>query len=181
MALDPGLAITGMAVVRWEGDKPIAHHAELLRTKKLKKKELRTVRVMDDDQRRMREIWEAVKKVVRETKPRAIAIEGYSPIPGKQGGGAWKVGAVTQMLVALCWAEGTEPVLVRPADLRKRFLRTSKGTKTDIEGAVGEVVGGASGLIEGFARTQRQHVADALGYAVVAHEEMMRIRTLAGL
>lgn len=181
MAVDPGLAVTGLAVILWGEGPPKVETAELLKTKKATKKELQTTRVATDDQRRMREIWERVRLMLRTQEPIAVAIEAYSPIPGKQGGGAWKVGAVTQMIMGLCWSEGIAPVVVRPSDLRRRFLRRDTGSKMDIEQAVGGEVSGASALLEQFARSHREHVADALGYAVIAHEEMMRIRSMAGL
>lgn len=181
LAIDPGLALTGLAVILWGEGPPKVETAQLLKTKKATKKELQTTRVATDDQRRMREIWEAVRLLIRSQKPSAVAIEAYSPIPGKQGGGAWKVGAVTQMLMGLCWSEDISPVVVRPADLRRRFLRKEGGSKLDIEQAVGGEVAGTLALLEHFAKSQREHIADAIGYAVIAHEEMMRIRHMAGL
>ena len=181
MALDPGLALTGVAVVRWERGAPQVETAALLVTKKAKKKDLQEIRVSTDDQRRMRDIWDQVRQIMHQVELSAVAIEGYSPIPGRQGGGAWKVGAVTQMLMALCWAEKCEPVIVRPTDLRKRFLRNTSGSKLDIEQAVSDEVSGAARFLETFPKSRREHLADAIGYAVVAYDEMMRIRRVAGL
>lgn len=152
-----------------------------MRTKKATKKELQQIRVATDDLRRMREIWVTLEVALDDLQPMAVALEGYSPIPGKQGGGSWKVGAVTYMLVALCWSKGIEPVIVRPADLRRRFLSRETGTKLDIERAVSMEVQGSEEVLRQVAPSKREHVADAIGYAVLAHEEMLRIRQLAGL
>lgn len=173
--------MTGLAVVRWGLGPPQVETVLLLKTEKARKKELQQIRVSSDDQRRMREIWVAVQHAMIEAKPVAVAIEAYSPIPGKQGGGAWKVGAVTQMLMALCWSQGVEPVIARPADLRRRFLKQGDGTKSAIEQAVGDEISGAAAALEQFPRSKREHVADAIGYTAIAYDEMMRIRHLAGL
>lgn len=182
MAMDPGLAALGIAAVSWpQSGRPRLLSAQILQTKKASKKDLQQIRVATDDMRRVRELWGTVRAWLAEYQPRAVAIEGYSPIPGKQGHGSWKVGAVTYALVALCWAHGIEPVIARPADLRRHFLRRESGSKMDIEQAVGEVVTGAAAVIDAVARSKREHLADSIGYAVVAHHEMQRIRQLAGL
>lgn len=134
-----------------------------------------------DDLRRVREIWVAVETAIINWQPVALAIEGYSPIPGKQGHGSWKVGGITYMLIGLCWSRGIEPIIVRPSDLRRRFLSKESGSKVDIEHAVALEVWNADAILQKIAPSKREHLADAIGYAVIAYEEMQRIRRVAGL
>jgi Holliday junction resolvasome RuvABC endonuclease subunit len=182
LALDPGLASMGIAAVAWTGkERPMLLQAQVLTTKKAKKKALQQIRVATDDMRRIRALWVTVQQWLDKYLPAAVGIEGYSPIPGQQGGGSWKVNSVTYAMVGLCWSRGIEPVIMRPSDLRAHFLDRQYGTKLDIECAVTKAVHGVSEFLLTMSASNREHVADAIGYAVLAYAEMERIRTLAGL
>ena len=80
VAVDPGLAQVGIAAVQWMGTTPSVLRAELVRTKKAKKKELQQIRVATDDLRRMREIWVTLEVALDDLQPMAVALEGYSPM-----------------------------------------------------------------------------------------------------
>lgn len=113
--------------------------------------------------------------------PRVVAIEGYSPIPGQQGGGAWKTSAVTYLLVGMCWEKGLRPIIARPGDLRRLYLGSDKGSKLEIEEAMLTRVACAREALDRVAKTKREHVADAIGYATVGYEETKRLWAMMGM
>jgi len=96
------------------------------------------------------------------------------------GGNAWKVANVAQSIVCLGWTNGYRPMLFRADDLKRYFLGRNKGTKDDVEKALYEHVEGLSKAIERFPETKREHVADAVGHAVLALNELEEMRRMAG-
>lgn len=181
MGIDPGLASVGVSILSCAPVGMTVIEAKIIETKKATKKELRSTRVAVDDLRRMREIWDQIESLIATYQPKVIALEGYSPIPGQQGGGAWKTNAVTHVLVGLCWAKGFRPIMARPGDLRRMYLGKDKGSKLDIENVMLKRVVGAGEVLNRVAKSKREHVADAIGYATVGYEETKRLWAMMGM
>ncbi len=180
MGLDPGLAKIGMAVVEFYAEpmRPKVLMGKLIETKKASQKELKAIRVVDDDQRRLRHVWDTVRAALDAYDVAAVGIESFAPIPGQQGHGGWKTGASTMMLVSLCWSRGMQPIMARPGDLRRAFLGKDSGSKIDIQRRMVALLDRAQSFLDLVARSKQEHVADAMGYAVVAQRELLRLREL---
>ena len=86
VGLDPGFALTGVAVLRRDGDLVRCEHLEVIETKKTPKKLMRHLRVSADDYQLVRQIHFAIQKVITEYQPVAVAYEVYQPFTGKVKG-----------------------------------------------------------------------------------------------
>jgi len=179
VGVDPGLAKMGIAVVERSPERTKLRYMDLLVTKKGSKKQLRNLRIADDDQRRIKELYDATVATLKKYKAHGIGVESYTP-HGPMGGGAWKVGNVAQSIVCLGWSLGFRPMLFRPDDLKRTFLGRNKGTKLDVQVALYEHVDGLEKALMRFPETNREHLADAVGHAVLALDEMEEMRRMAG-
>lgn len=182
MGIDPGFRCLGTAVVEWQ---PEAKQYRLrcltvVETKKAKKKEMRSLRVADDDQRRLRHFWEMLSSTIGAYSPSVVGVESYAPWPGQMGGNAWKVAFAYQLSICAGWSHGLLPMVFRPDDLKRRFLGKNAGTKVAVEDALRVLVSGFSEELDKVAKTKREHAADAVGHAVLAIEEAERMRAMYG-
>jgi len=177
IGVDPGLATTGVAVLQLPDLRVI--DLRLVKTEKASKKELRSTRMTGDDQRRLRELWDALTLVADRYQPvMAMGIEAYTPWAGRQGGNAWKVGLAYQTACCFCWARRITPFVFTPGDLKRVFAGRKNASKGDVGVAVTELVVGASEKLNGIVPSQQEHVTDALAHAYLAAEEWIRLRDM---
>lgn len=150
---------------------------KLLVTQKGKGKKVRSFRVSDDDLRRMTEIYQAIGAIISRHNPTAIAYEVYSAY-GKQGSNAWKVGRAEGIIVSLglTFNVVTFPFVVQ--DVKRRIGGKMSASKVEVEDRVCAAVTGAREAVDALAKTNREHVADALGYAYLGLLEVEAMQSL---
>lgn len=183
IGVDPGFASMGVAILEhgYPSGRLVVRSAKVLESKKADKKTLQAIRVADDDSRRMLGFWDELLTVIRSSGAVAMGLEQWRPFPGQMGGNAWKVGAAAQMAQCAGWACGIRPVWFLPSDLKRRFLGQQAGDKNRIGYAILQHVDGLAELMASVARGKHEHIYDAVGLAVLALEEMYRVRQMAGL
>lgn len=182
MGIDPGFAHLGVAILEHETTgKVTARVVKVLDSEKADKKSLQQLRVASDDQRRIREFWDELDDLLTRIPPKAIGVEGWRPFPGMVGGNAWKVGLAAQMAQCVGWKHGIMPAQFLPSDLKRRFLGKAAGDKNRVGYAILQHVEGLAPLMAEHAKGKHEHIYDAAGLAVLALEEMYRIRALAGM
>lgn len=152
----------------------------MLETAKAPKKVMRDLRVAADDQRRLKYYWDQLVAEMKAHQVVAIGVESYAPWPGQMGGSAWKVGFTYQLAMCAGWAHGVLPMVFRPDDLKRRLLGRNAGTKGAVEAALKALVSGFADALQELPKTKREHVADAVGHAVLAMEEAARMRAMYG-
>lgn len=178
---DPGFRFLGIAVLEKNQDQVTLLEVKVVETKKGNKKGMRDLRVAADDQRRLKEFWDAIGEVLQRQKVTALGVEGYAPWPGQTGGSAWKVGFGFQMVVCCGWAHGLLPMVFRPDDLKRRLLGQNSGTKGEVEAALRSTVAGFEEALEAIPKTKREHAADAVGHAYLALEEVEKMHAMYGV
>ena len=185
VGIDPGFAKVGIGVIGREvgrtesgtGGRIVCLDTKLLTTKKGTGKRVRDFRVSDDDLRRMTEIYQAIAGIVAQHNPSAIAYEVYSAYSG-QGGNAWKVARVEGIIVSvgLRYRVVTFPFV--PQDLKRNIAGKLSASKKDVEKQVCLSVDGAKEAIDALAKTNREHVADALGHAYLGLLEVDALQSV---
>lgn len=181
LGIDPGLASIGVAILERSGGVDKVLHLKMIQTERATKKKLRDLRVADDDQRRVKEVWDTVDNLISVYDPSCIGIESFTPNRGQKGGSSWKVVLVMQAMVALGWSYGYRPMLFRPEDLKRKFLGKQSGTKEDVENALREIVSDLDVHLNEHAKGKHEHLTDAIGHAVLALNEMEEMRRMAGI
>ena len=175
---DPGFSKFGIAILQLEDKKISIVSTRLIETQKSDKKTMRDLRVSADDQRRLKTFWDVLIDYFGRLQIKAAGIESYCPFPGQAGGSAWKVGFAYEMAVCACWAKNVTPMIFRPDDLKRRFLNKKSGSKLEIEEAIVELVSGAREELDKYPKTKREHIADAIGHAYLAMEELQKMRSM---
>jgi len=178
---DPGFASLGIAIIERDIADIKLVNVRVVETKKGDKKAMRDLRVAADDQRRLREFWDAVSATITEHKPMALGVESYAPWPGQMGGSAWKVAFAMQMVVCCGWHHNLRPLIFRPDDLKRRLLGKNSGTKGEIETALCAKISGMREALDKIPKTKREHAADAIGHAYLAMGEVETMRATYGV
>lgn len=184
MGVDPGLAKIGVAVIQQTmGQSVRLVRLDLLQTKKATKKELRHTRMVSDDQRRLRELFDGLNSIRTELNraPVALGVEAWTPFPGKMGGNAWKTALGYQTVVVFGWSQGWNVMPFHSGDLKRCFLGKQGGTKDEVAQAMFQKVEGLEEAVQKLAKGHREHVTDAAGHAYLALVELYRIRQAAGI
>jgi Holliday junction resolvasome RuvABC endonuclease subunit len=183
MGVDPGMACTGIAVITMPELVPPRPKLELVklklvRTEKASKKVLRETRMTGDDQRRLRDVWNALQGLYDEYRPVVIGVEAYTPWVGRMGGNAWKVALSYQLVCCFGWHVGVEPFVFLPGDLKRIFVGQKGASKGDVAAAIAEKVVGVREQVADIAKTMQEHVTDAIAHAYLAAEELVRMRQM---
>jgi Holliday junction resolvasome RuvABC endonuclease subunit len=181
MAVDPGLASLGVAVLELRAGLAFALAATVLRTKKADKKALRDIRVSADDLRRLSAFWRPLHELVREHRPHALAVETYAPRPGQAGSSGWKAAMVYGLAVGLGLAHGLTIIPLRPDDLKRQFIGRANASKGEVGAAVVGQVSGLAELLSPLPAGQHEHVTDAAGHALLGLFEMIELRRSMGM
>jgi Holliday junction resolvasome RuvABC endonuclease subunit len=181
MGVDPGLASLGVAVIEQRATEVAALAATVLRTKKASQKMLRDLRVSADDQRRLGELWDGLVTTVTTHRPRGLAIEGYAPQPGRGGAGGWKSAVVYGVVYGLGRAHDCTVLPFWPGDLKRKLAGKASASKDEVAAVVLGEVAGLAELLRGIPRTQREHVTDAAGHALLGLREMQAMRRMMGM
>jgi Holliday junction resolvasome RuvABC endonuclease subunit len=181
IAVDPGLASLGVAVLELRAGLAFALAATVLRTKKADKKVLRDLRVSADDLRRLSSFWRPLHELVRAHKPQALAVETYAPRQGKSGSNGWKAAMAYGMVVGLGLAHGLTIIPLRPDDLKRQFTGRASASKGEVGAAVVGQVSGLAELLSPLPAGQHEHVTDAAGHALLGLFEMIELRRSMGM
>lgn len=179
LGIDPGFADCGLAVVgkRAADDDPVLVHVDIVTTKKAAKKAMRGLRVLADDQRRLKELHGKIMSMHALYQPSVIGVESYSPQPGRAGSSGWKVSMVYG---GICWYGYTQGILVLPflpADLKRRVAGKVSASKQAVQQALNtNVFPQLNQRLQQFPMGKREHIADAAGHALLAVEEVFALR-----
>lgn len=179
MGIDPGVAAVGVAILAATQKRIFCQKLAVIRTKKADKKALRSLRVTADDSRRLKEIYNGLSDITDEFEPHALAFEVYSPY-GKQGGSAWKASRVEGGVQVFGFDRGMLVLPFLPQDLKRALCGKASASKEDVIDAMSLKVENVENLLQALPKTQREHAADAAGYAYLAFEEMYRMRAMMG-
>lgn len=178
MGVDPGVTNTGVTVMDLRvGQRPKVLALELVSTPKATKKAMRNTRVLDDDQRRMRLLWDTLTGLVEMHDVKAIAVEAYNPRPGI-GSNAWKTIMAYQTACCVAWHYDLALLPFLPLDLKNKIVGKKDATKEEVLEAVASKVIGFD--IKKFAKTKREHIGDSAGHAYLACLEITELRKLLG-
>lgn len=178
VGIDPGFAKVGIGVVAREvAGRIVCLDAKLLVTKKGVGKRIRDFRVSDDDLRRLSEIYGGILAMIEHHQPAALAYEVYSPY-GKQGGNAWKVGRIEGVIASLGLATEVMTFPFVPQDLKRRVAGKLSASKIDVAEQIGVKVVGAKEAIDSYAKSNREHIADAIGIAYLGLLEVESLRSV---
>lgn len=180
MGIDPGFASVGVAVLEESKVQAKITVLRVLKTEKGSKKELRTLRMSADDSRRLQELWQHLSTLVRAYKPRALAVEAYSPFTGRGGGNAWKTSMVYGLVHGLGLAFDIPVFPFLPADLKRKFGMKASATKQDVADGLATFVPSVREALERLNKTDREHASDAAGHAYLAYAEVQKMRSLLG-
>jgi Holliday junction resolvasome RuvABC endonuclease subunit len=180
MAVDPGLASLGVAVLELRAGLAFALAATVIRTKKADAKALRNLRVSADDLVRLRALWRPLDDLVRAYRPHALAVETYAPRPGQSGSNGWKSAMVYGLVVGLGLAHGLTVIPLRPDDLKRQFTGRASASKDDVGAAVIGQVSSLAELLATLPTGQHEHVTDAAGHALLGLHEMLELRRSMG-
>jgi len=155
--------------------------ATTVTTKKANKKEMRNLRIADDDQRRFKILFKAVAEAYAEHKPHAVAYEVYQPFPGKTASSAWKTARIEGMIQGMMLVIEALVLPFIPYDLKSEMTGKRSASKAEIEDAVVARVDGLFAELSKLKKDKVEHASDAAGYALLAFEEMDQIRKIAGV
>lgn len=182
LGLDPGFAATGYCLLQRIGGHVVPLTVGVIETTKTPKKQMRDMRVTADDYRRIKEIYYALQKLMQDFKPVAIAYEVYQPFAGPQmRTGAWKTARVEGLLVGIGLQHEAMVLPYLTIDLKNGIAVARSATKAQVERAIVDLVPELRPKFEAVAKTKREHVADAAGYAYLAVEELQTMAKALGV
>jgi crossover junction endodeoxyribonuclease RuvC len=161
LGIDPGFASMGWAVISFEDDGPACRSAGLIKTRRdpMHSKH-------DDNLFRIQRIAQALERLEELFEPAFVACEAMS----------WTRHANADRAVAMAWgAIGTAllevPIIqISPVDVKDRLCGMKTASKALVEERVRDRIKGADGWLDRVARTQRNHVADAMAVALSCSE-----------
>jgi Holliday junction resolvasome RuvABC endonuclease subunit len=181
LGIDPGFACGGAVVLRQDAyGEPIRFvGGALLETKKAGKKERRSLRVTDDDARRVREIFRTADALRRQHDVNVIGVESYMPY-GRNASG-WKAGGVYYGFIMLGGAWRIPVLPFVPQDLKRAFHDDHDVSKEAIGRTLAAKVEGLGVFIEKHAKSKREHLTDAAGHAYLAVVEAYNLRQIIGV
>lgn len=176
LGLDPGFASTGYCFLQWLEGHVVPIDLGVITTVKASKKDIPGMRVASDDYRRIREIYFELQRIMHAYKPVAVAYEIYQPFTGVHMRAAtWKVARVEGLIVSVGLQHQALVLPYLPLDLKKGIAVQRSATKVQIERAMVDLVPELKSRFGGVAKTKREHVADAAGYAFLALEELAKM------
>jgi len=151
----------------------------VLETKKAGKKERKSLRVTDDDARRVREIYDMADELRKRHHVNVIGVEAYMPF-GKNASG-WKAGGIYYgfMMAGRAWGIPVLPFV--PQDLKRAFHKKQNVSKAAIGDTLAGKVNGLGEFVATLAKGKREHVTDAAGHAYLAIVEAYNLRQMMGV
>jgi Holliday junction resolvasome RuvABC endonuclease subunit len=161
LGIDPGFASMGWAVLSFGEDGPLCRSAGLIKTKRDPNHSKH-----DDNLFRIQKIAQSLERLDELFAPAFIASEAMS----------WTRHANADRAVAMAWgAIGTAflqlPVIqISPVDVKDRLCGMKTASKALVEERVRDRVSGAGEWLDRVAKTQRNHVADAMAVALACSE-----------
>jgi len=185
LGVDPGLMHTGVAIVAREtSSAPLrVLHGSVITTKPLPKKHRRQFRKTNDRQRRHKDIWNQLCALTGQFEISAVGVEAYIVNPGQRGS-IQGVQALGIYCGVLWWAWERQLYVAGflPADLKKRFCGKQSASKEEVAKAIQHGVVGLPGILSGLKNEKlEEHVADAVGHAVLVLDEIDATKTMLGL
>ena len=161
LGIDPGFASMGWAVISFGGDGPACQSAGLIKTKRdpIQSKH-------DDNLYRIQRIAQSLERIEGLFAPSFVACEAMS----------WTRHANADRAVAMAWgAIGTAllevPIIqISPVDVKDRLCGMKTASKALVEERVIARISGAGEWLDRVAKTQRNHVADAMAVALACSE-----------
>lgn len=161
LGIDPGFASMGWAVISFGGDGPACEEAGIIKTKRdpIQSKH-------DDNLYRIQKIAQSLEKIEATFNPAFVACEAMS----------WTRHANADRAVAMAWgAIGTAllevPIIqISPVDVKNRLCGMKTASKALVEERVKDRILDAGEWLERIAKTQRNHVADAMAVALACSE-----------
>lgn len=191
MGIDPGYTRMGLAILEQpqEGQRLRALAVRIVKTQPAKKKHAGNFRVANDDQRRFTELWNGLEDLYGLHHPYAVGVEGYNPFKrGRIGGGeaqstisGWKAGGVFVGVQFWSLSRHLVCTVFLPSDLKKRFCGKQSASKDDVAAQLFTEVENLEALVLKVPGGMREHVTDAAGHAVLALEEVRKMRRMLGL
>ncbi|RYF12706.1 MAG: hypothetical protein EOO40_00565 [Deltaproteobacteria bacterium] len=169
LGCDPGMAHTGLSVVRRLSDGRNATEALVLVESK---PDSAQETIGADDARRMKAIHQAITQLVARWCPDVIAIESYAPIMGKQGGSAWKTSMVYGMIYGLALSANRPVTQNRPQDIKRAFAMAHDRSKLAVQTALCGIVPNLDVMLQGVCAGKREHLADATAHAMLALDSL---------
>jgi Holliday junction resolvasome RuvABC endonuclease subunit len=143
---------------------------------------MRDMRVTADDYRRIKEIYYALQKLMHDFRPVAIAYEVYQPFTGPQmRAGAWKTARVEGLLVSIGLQHEAMVLPYLTLDLKKGIAVAKSATKVQVERAIVDLVPELKPKFAAVAKSKREHVTDAAGYAFLGFEELAVMAKVLGV
>jgi Holliday junction resolvasome RuvABC endonuclease subunit len=180
LGCDPGLAASGISILGVGDNKPVEIlELKVVQTKKLSGKKLKDIRISDDDQKRLTELWNALQELYNQYSPVAIGVESFAIFPGRVSG--WKSGLAYQLVCDFARHVELEPMIFLPGDLKAHFTNKRSASKKEVEDAMAKKIHNFGAAMKKIAKTKAEHVSDATGHAYLAWSEMYRLRKLMGV
>lgn len=177
LGLDPGQAEAGYAVVRLDptGGTSVLKMG-VIETKPSDRKQ-RSVRAVDDNARRTREIGDALDEVMFGIAIDAIMVEAFSHPPNASS--AAKVALVFGAVIEIARSYKLALLQATPQEIKKAVVGRAAASKGDVAAALAHAYGEqlVADLLEDVAESKRDHAFDALG-AVVACLDTDEVRLL---
>ncbi len=165
LAVDPGFASLGWAVVSFTDSGPVCEAAGVLRTAAD-----RTKLKYNDNVDRSRYLYENLKQIADQFGIRIIASEAQSwtRFANADRALAFSFG----LLAALGVEIGAPIVQITPQVVKARVCGKKTASKDEVMQAVCRLATGSQDKLEAIrATTQREHAADAIGVALASFEE----------
>ena len=192
MGVDPGWALTGYALVEeTTGPQYRLLTAGLIEAKGTPKKKLKGMRVSVDNLRRSGEIISSLLAACQQYRPKAIAYEEFQVNPGQVG----KLGARRHLSPAAMRTERVVGIVHTlgvvydaavfaqiPTDLKRPLTGFANASKAEVQAWCCDNIIGAGAFFDGMrAKKKHEHIADAMGHAVIAIRQIKDLRRLTQL
>jgi Holliday junction resolvasome RuvABC endonuclease subunit len=175
LGLDPALACIGYALV--DCDRGISVLRLGVIETKASSKLQRSVRAVDDNVRRTREVGDTFESLGLLVHADAIMVEAFSHPPNASS--AAKIALVFGAVVEMARCRGLALLQATPKEIKKAVTGRSSSSKEAVAAALAIAYGEhlVADLLEGVAESKREHAFDALG-AVVACLDTDEVRLL---
>lgn len=182
MGVDPGLATGGIVIANRRSDgRANFIDAFVIGTEKCSKKQRKNTRITDDDVRRHKEIFEVFEIAYGKYKPYAVGIETYMPFNARGGGNSLKTLGVYGGVLWWCFSRGLVVFPFLPIELKMRCVGCRSASKINVESRVRLELVGLDRAMRDIDKGNREHIADAAGYALLAIDEVNSVRKIMGL
>jgi len=166
VAIDVGFASMGVVVLCIRAHAYDLVYKEVISTKPSPKK--LNIRSADDNIRRCREITRSVRRILDEYDAEVVVLE--MPSMGSKSAKAMRaMGLASGIIATLDVVYGDIPFLyATPSNVKVAMTGNKTASKEEVQVIAEEKI---PGILEGVNKTQREHIADALGAAVAVEDD----------